>query len=95
MKQVFPFLPKLSISNCNGIIANVDLEKKLEILEESIGIGCNSYTFDITINPHVDKFSPCPSTIVITNCILMETEDSCILMENGVDVILFEDGLTP
>jgi hypothetical protein len=57
MKKINKFYPKLTISGCDNISVDTNLEEKLEIVSQSIDINCDDYDFNLTIKPHIDKFS--------------------------------------
>lgn len=84
MKKVVQFFPKLSVNKCDGISFDISLDKKMEILNQTLEIGCDSYNFEMSVVVPVDKFLICPSSGHTSgNYVLMEDGSVCVLMEDG------------
>jgi len=56
MKLIQQFYPKILINTCNGLTITPTLDKKLDVLDYNVTYNCNSYSFNFSIKPHVDKF---------------------------------------
>lgn len=95
MKKIHKYYPKLTINGCDPVLPNVKLEEKLEILSQSIDVGCDRYNFDIKVKEHNDKFvidnyvSPTPSwkPTDIQGCVLWLPADGDNVWQDAAKTI--------